>query len=136
MRSRRASLRRGSTPTSSSRDPASAADERGATAARGVRSMGVVVSRLAQSIAGGVLAALLPRAAAQQLQFEPFRFAGQPLISQPPFAGQLGYPMTGDLDGDGRNDLVIVSDWGLSVDYALGDGSYVRSEERRVGKEW
>src|SRR5262245_20520755 len=70
-------------------------------------------------------AVVVATAPAPQLPFEPFRFAGPPRILQPMPPGSVGLPLCGDIEADGRNDLVIVSDAGLSVDYAIGDGSYV-----------
>src|SRR5262245_35227714 len=127
MRSPCASLRPGSTPTWNSPVRASAATRRGRPPGLRVREP-TVACRLPMAPFSRVLslcgaAVVVATATAQQLQFEPFRFAGQPLILQPMPPGSVGLPLCGDVDGDGRNDLVIVSDAGLSVDYAIGDGS-------------
>ena len=77
-------------------------------------------------------AALVATAVAQQPQFEPFPFGGQALLPPMPVYDDIAYPLTGDIDGDGRSDLVIVSSAGLAVDYALGDGSYIVSLDPNV----
>jgi len=81
------------------------------------------VPPLARFVAAFGAAPLFATATAQQ--FQPFQFAPGQLIPQVMPPGSVGLPLCGDIDGDGRNDLVIVSAAGLSVDYAIGDGSYV-----------
>src|SRR5262245_64554116 len=84
----------------------------------------MAVHSVARALAACSPFAVVATAAAQQ-QFQLFHFATPQLIAAPiQPGGETIYPMTGDIDGDGRNDLVTISASGLTVDYALGDGSY------------
>jgi len=71
------------------------------------------------------LATVVATAPAQQRQFQPYQFATTQLVAGSLSTGGIDVrSLTGDIDGDGRNDLVLISSLGLSVDYAIGDGSY------------